>query len=130
MIILDSDYLIAYLRGNEHATAKFRQLQTRGEKMATTCISIYEVLVGERLYGTPTSLETARKLLASLQPLPFEVDAAEQVALLDADLIHKGNRLEILDLMIAAIALANGAMLLTKNHKHFNRVKGLKTDGW
>ena len=32
--------------------------------------------------------------------------------------------------MIAAIALTNDATLLTKNSKHFSRVKGLKTVGW
>ncbi|HIH17073.1 MAG TPA: type II toxin-antitoxin system VapC family toxin [Candidatus Diapherotrites archaeon] len=130
MIILDSDCIIAYLRGKEAATAKLRQLPEQDKEIATTCINIYEVLVGERLYGTPASLDLARKFLASLQPLPFEVDAAEQVALLDAEFIRKGNRLEVLDLMIAAIAVCHEAILVTNNRKHFDRVKNLKTDGW
>ena len=43
-----------------------------------------------------------------------------------AELEIKGERLDDFDLLIAATASVNGFILVTRNTKHFKRIKGLK----
>ena len=130
MIILDSDILIDFLRGTlPGGVERLMELQSQGHTLTTTTISAYEILVGEKLYGTEAAYAKARETLVRLHPLSLDFKAAEELARLDGELTKAGFKLDLKDLMIASIALANGATLLTKNQKHFSRVKDLKTDG-
>ena len=49
---------------------------------------------------------------------------------LKADLEKDGKIIDDADLFIAACALANDAVLVTNNEKHFKRIKGLKLANW
>ena len=42
----------------------------------------------------------------------------------------KGTPLEDADILIAGIAIANDAVLVTRNTKHFARVEGLRLEDW
>jgi tRNA(fMet)-specific endonuclease VapC len=43
---------------------------------------------------------------------------------------RRGTPIGVLDTMIAAHALALGAILITNNQKHFNQVKALQCENW
>lgn len=47
-----------------------------------------------------------------------------------AQLEQQGNRLEDMDLLIAATALANDYTLVSHNIRHFSRIPGLKLEDW
>jgi toxin FitB len=51
--------------------------------------------------------------------LPFDVIAAETYGELVAQLEGEGNAIDVMDAMIAAIVLSNGATLVTRNTAHF-----------
>ncbi len=130
MIVVDSDVLIDFLRGNPTAKNKLEELAGRGETLTTTTINAFEVLRGEILNGDDASYAKAKEFLASFSPIQFDFMAAEVASDLYAELRKAGTPLELADLLIAATAQARDATLLTRNRKHFGRLKGLKTDGW
>ncbi len=65
-------------------------------------------------------------LLNSLyEVIPFTSEQADIGGSIHADLDKKGERLEDLDVLIAAAALTIRATLLTNNTKHFSRIPSL-----
>ncbi len=56
---------------------------------------------------------------------PFDLDAAETYAHLLAATRRSGHTVGVLDLQIAAIALANDSSVVTLNLRDFNRIPGL-----
>lgn len=62
--------------------------------------------------------------------LDLKKDSSSRAGLIYADLRKKGQALDPTDCMIAAIALENNETLLTRNEKHFSKIKGLKIEGY
>jgi predicted nucleic acid-binding protein len=121
MIIADTDVLIDYLEGRPPgAEAVFQAL--RRDQLQTTTINYFELLAGARRRRQQGSV---RALLESIQVLPLDVDAARKAAEVRQQLERSGIGIGIGDSLIAGIALARGATLLTRNKRHFERVLGL-----
>jgi tRNA(fMet)-specific endonuclease VapC len=62
--------------------------------------------------------------------LPFDDAAAEQYGRIRADLTARGLTIGGNDMLIAAIALANGCTLVTHNTAEFSRVPDLVIEDW
>jgi tRNA(fMet)-specific endonuclease VapC len=121
MIIADTDVLIDYLDGRgPGAEAVFQAL--RRDQLQTTTINYFELLAGARRRG---QRESVLALLESIQVLPLDVDAARKAAEVRQRLERSGMGIGMGDSLIAGIALARGASLLTRNQRHFERVIGL-----
>jgi len=69
------------------------------------------------------------EFLLRVEVLPWDSEAAQHYARLRAALEREGEPMGNLDMMIAAQALAAGAVLVTSD-RVFRRVKGLKTADW
>jgi tRNA(fMet)-specific endonuclease VapC len=101
-------------------------------------VLLCSVVVGELIYGALHSGATHRAanlaLVASLQrqfvSLPFDDRAAEKYGEVREHLATMGTPIGPNDLMIAAIALANGLTLVTNNTSEFSRVAGLTLEDW
>ena len=101
-------------------------------------IQLCSVVLGELLYGVYRSPPTHRSknlaLVADLQgrflSVPFDDRAADEFGKIKADLTAKGTLIGPNDILIAAIALANGLTLVTHNTAEFSRVIGLTLDDW
>ena len=121
MIIADTDVLIDYLEGRgPGAEAVFQAL--RRDQLQTTTINYFELLAGAR---RPRQQESILALLESIQVLPLDVDGARRVDEVRQQLERSGIGIGMGDSLIAGIALARGATLLTRNQRHFERVPGL-----
>lgn len=121
MIVADSDVLIDALRGHEAARERV-DLELGTGKLATTVITVFELLAGARTDRERAKVEL---LLAALRPLPMDDAAARCAAEVDRHLAARGQRLAPADTLIAGVCLARSAILLTRNRKHFERVPGL-----
>ena len=62
--------------------------------------------------------------------LEWDWAAAERFGRLKADLERAGTLLAEADLLIAAIALARGAGLVTGNRRHYERIPELSIGDW
>ena len=102
------------------------------EKLAATppsmvCLSV--VTQAELLYGLK-ALPPAHRLHAGVRQflkivriLPWDSAAAEFYAYIRHQLVTKGQTIGEMEMMIAAHALAAGAVLVTNNTKHFKRIR-------
>ncbi len=74
-----------------------------------------------------------RFLLDVVSPIPvlsYDADAARVHAELRTDMEQLGRTLPFVDGQIAAIAMAHGLMLVTRNLKDFNNIEGLRLASW
>jgi tRNA(fMet)-specific endonuclease VapC len=99
-------------------------------------IALCSVVKAELLFGAlrsaqkESNLQLLQKLFAPLHSFEFDDNAAEHYAKIRAYLTMQGNLIGANDLMIAAIAVANKATLITHNTAEFSRVQGLQLADW
>jgi predicted nucleic acid-binding protein len=113
-ILLDSDVIIAWLRGNEPFAESIPELLERGEVLAWTPISVAEIFAGARK-GEERELEN---LFLVLQPIPLSADIGRKAGnYLRAYARSRG--VELADALVAATAHFNRIPLWTLNRKHY-----------
>lgn len=99
-------------------------------------IVLCSVVKAELLFGAlcsaqkESNLQLLSKLFAPLISFDFDNAAASHYAQIRAELTTKGNLIGANDLIIAAIAKANNAILVTHNTGEFSRVQGLTIEDW
>jgi tRNA(fMet)-specific endonuclease VapC len=127
---LDTDLLVAILRGKQEAAKAAHELDQEG-RAATTSINAFELYYGaNKSQQKEQNLKETKKLLVKLEIFPLDHDAVQKAAEIAVQLAEKGQPIDYRDAMIAAVAMQNDAVLLTRNAFHFQRIKGLKTKGW
>jgi tRNA(fMet)-specific endonuclease VapC len=130
--LLDTNTCIGWLRQNQP------RIVARIQAQAPTEIVLCSVVVAELLFGVERS-DPAHRTNAALRvqqlrqqflSLPFDDAAAAPYGRLRADLAARGQTIGGNDMLIAAIALANGCTLVTHNTTEFSRVPGLVIEDW
>ena len=110
----------------------FRKLQTIHPE--DVCIS--SVTYAELVHGVEKSAAVEKNrlalsmLLANMEILDFDVDAADCYGKIRAVLEKKGTPIGPLDMMIAAHAQSLGYTVVTNNVKEFSRVSALQIENW
>lgn len=128
MKFIDSDFIISAFRGNKAATLKYSEL--KNEEVATTVVNEFELLYGAKRNGSYEMLMEHKKLLSELRIFGLDSRASEKAAEIQAELAKTGSQIDVKDLFIAAIVLCNNGTLLTRNVKHFERIRGMKVEKW
>ena len=133
--ILDSDHLSLYQRGHEPLGQ--RLLKTPPDQIAITVVSAEELIRGrlaqvrkttksqERVYAYHWFMKTL-EFLHGFAILTYDAQAEAQFQFLLTQKIRIGTQ----DLKIAAIALSQKAILITRNRQDFERVTGLEFEDW
>jgi len=128
--LLDTNTCVRYLNGRSQA------LFDRLDKMSDDEIAVCSVVKAELFFGAMQSHNPAKTLagqqtfLSRFVSLPFDDMAAEHYGRIRAYLAKQGTPIGPNDLLIAAIALANGLILVTHNTREFGRVTGLQIEDW
>ncbi|MEK7271192.1 MAG: type II toxin-antitoxin system VapC family toxin [Planctomycetota bacterium] len=111
-------------------------IRERFERVAVGDIAISAVTASELRYGAEKSarreqnLQALGKFLLPLPVLPYDAAAVEHYGRIRARLERAGTPIGGMDLMIAAHALALGAVLVTHNVSEFRRVPDLSVEDW
>ncbi|MHC1689104.1 MAG: type II toxin-antitoxin system VapC family toxin [Methanothrix sp.] len=125
MLVFDTTILIDALHRKEAALRKIVELEDAEETIYTTQINALELYKGAYL---PTKsnedLENVKKLLDAFVVLPINDDTYEWFAGLSAELKSRGESINDFDELIAAITIANGAAIVSRDG-HFRRIPGL-----
>jgi tRNA(fMet)-specific endonuclease VapC len=124
MIIADTDVLIDFLRGRGVAARIAAELESRS--VGTTAITAFEIRSGARTARQRSAVDA---LLEAMTILPFGPEEAQVAAEVRQQVESQGLPIGMADYMIAAICISNDGVLLTRNLKHFERVKGLRLAG-
>ena len=121
--MLDTDTASYIIKGRSPAIgAKLRAISP-----ALVCISVMtraELLYGLKRLPPEHRLHLAvRQFLKIVRVLPWDSEAAGWYADIRHQLVSSGKPIGEIDMMIAAHSLAAGAVLVTNNQKHFNRIR-------
>jgi tRNA(fMet)-specific endonuclease VapC len=128
MKVLDTDVCIELLRGNEQVIESRRRTL---DEVATTWITACELSYGAAKSRAPERNQTlVAEFLATLRVVGLDHPAAQMFGRIKSVLERAGNILADADLMIASIALAQGASLVTGNRRHYGRIEGLRIEDW
>jgi tRNA(fMet)-specific endonuclease VapC len=136
MNLLDSDTLTLLTGGHPRVVAR---VLAATDTVGTTVISRIEILRGrfdfvmkaadgQQLQRAQQWLDWSEAELGKLLIVPIDETAAQEF-----DRLRTHNRLRKIgraDLLIACIAIANQATLVSRNLKHFRQVPKLKVENW
>lgn len=130
MYLLDTNTCIQFMNGTSQAVKRHFQQSSPSE------IAVCSVVKAELLFGARHSqrveanLQRLKLFFAPLQSLPFDDRCAEEYAQIRADLTRQGKLIGPNDMLIAAIARAHDAILVTNNTHEFERVANLRLTDW
>lgn len=129
MYALDTSTVVNYFRGRGRVAERLLSRSPREVFLPT--IVLYELEL-----GVEKSVEASRRrnelddLARVIQLLPFGPGEARVAARIRARLEAEGRRIGPYDILIAATALAHGAVLVSHNVDEFRRVDGLQVEDW
>lgn len=130
MYLLDSNVCI-HLLNNRHA-----KIEQHFRNLSPSEIAICSIVKAELLFGArhskkvETNLQLLQHFFSPLCSLAFDDRCAEEYGLIRADLSSQGKIIGPNDLLIAAIARAHDAVLVTHNTREFSRITGLRIEDW
>ena len=129
MYALDTNSVSYFLKGRGRvAEHLFRQPPAN---VGLPSIVLYELEYGAARSQAPADLKVRLDaLLRSLQVLPFGEEEARSAARIRASLEGEGQPIGPMDVLVAATALEQRAVLVTHNTREFRRVKGLQLIDW
>lgn len=121
MYLVDSDWIINFLKGRLDAITLFRLLL--GDGMAISIMTFAEIYE-EIYYGRDqTKYETGfRVLLRDMPVLGINRSIARRYTLVCGDLRARGLLIPQPDILIAATAMYYDLTLVTRNVRHFQRI--------
>lgn len=135
LYVFDTDLLTLYEAG--HPEVSRRVATHPAEQLATTVITVEEQLSGwftllrrggghEKMARVYRRLAETVNFLGQIRIIPFTESAMNRFESLKGTRLNIGN----MDLRIAAIALEEEAILVTRNTRDFRRVPGLVIEDW
>ena len=128
--LLDTNICIFIIN---HRPAAVRE---RFERVAVGEIGVSSVTLSELHFGAAKSARPAKnlralhKFLLPLAVLAYGEDSAERYGPLRSFLEQSGTPIGPMDLMIAAHALSERLIVVTKNRREFERIPGLVVEDW
>jgi len=118
MIVLDTSFLIDYFRG---VKATY-DLVDEGDDIAVTTITYHEILTGLKRKKSKKEEKFFKRFFSEVKILPFDVNAAEESSNIAARLMAMGKVVNALDILIAGIAIANGADKIITRDSDFEEI--------
>ncbi len=124
MYCIDTSVIIDIFRGDENLKEQLAELMH--DPVYISPIVLAELFKGAYLASRPQeALALVEEFLHSVELLPFDERACNIFGKCYAELQKKGEQTQELDLMIASVALAHNAHLVTRNIKDFIKIPGL-----
>jgi tRNA(fMet)-specific endonuclease VapC len=129
MFALDTNTLIYFFKRAGKVTE--RLLATPPAEVAVPSVVVYELEVGIAQSTQPAKRRAQLdEFLSLVIVLPLDETAAKSAAHTQAVLYKAGIPIGPMDSLIAGIALAHNATLVTHNVREFRRVRGLNVVDW
>ena len=128
MICLDTSFILDLFRKRDASIVKLKSLASK--ELASTEVNYFEVLFGvfKRHQFSQNELMPVQNFFNSIKIFSLDNLSAYKAAEIAGELSKKGLTIETNDALIAGICLANNCEIVTKDVKHFSRIKGLKVE--
>lgn len=130
MYLLDTNTCIQFINGTSLS------VRDQFRKHASSPIALCSIVKAELFYGarksnrTDTNLQILEQFCRSFKSLPFDDRCAAEYGQIKATLAQQGLLIGPNDLLIAAIARAHDAVLVTNNTREFSRITALRLEDW
>lgn len=120
-VVVDSDLLIDFLRGNGDGVEIVASLITQ-RRLRLTAITAFELRVGTDFLSRQADILA----LVRGRTIPLDAAAALRGGEVAAALSRQGRPIGFADCLQAGVCLRHEIPLATRNRRHFDRVTGLK----
>lgn len=130
--LLDTNVLSELVRRQPAPSVLQRLAELPLESVATSCICAMELRYGAARHPDGQRLwdRIKQDVLSRIRVLALtEADALRAGELL-AGLADRGTPIGIEDVLIAATALGNDLVMVTRNVRHYGRIPGLSVEAW
>ena len=127
---LDSCTIIEILRSNPTVVNNMLKAVGTKNKIAICSVAYYEIMRGFDKMKPSRKQRIFEQFYSATKHFFLDDKAAEIAAEIYRYLSKRGMKIEDDDIFIAAMTLANDAVLITDNVKHFERVPNLKVVNW
>lgn len=110
---------------------RVRAARLRGDRLGTCEPVIAEMYFGLEL-SSSKAINTARldRAISTLRSWPFDRDAAQEYGRVAAQLQRMGRPMQVVDMMIAAIAFSLGNAVVVSSDTDFLAIPGLTVENW
>ena len=128
--LLDTNTCIYFLnKASDRIIEQFRKFSPSDVRLSS--ITVAELFYGaEKSRAKKNNWAVVEKFVSTFDVVAFDRDSCRKYARVRTLLETSGTPIGPMDLLIAAISLANDFILVTNNTKEFSRVKKLKLENW
>jgi tRNA(fMet)-specific endonuclease VapC len=130
MIYMFDTDIIGYLARGTSVALKKKLEKENPENLALSSVAYAEISYGLEKKGSKSTAAKVHALIDNIRITAFDRAAADMYAKIRAQLERSGTPLENMDMLIAASAMSEGAVLVTHNTKHFKKINDLKIEDW
>ncbi len=124
MPLADTSFLVDLMRRDCGALNLYEAFEEQGIALSTTAITAMELFKGAYISGNRNNQIKVRTLLALFTILPIDETIYEVFGRIAAGLSISGNPIGDFDEVIAAIALCNDGVIITRD-RHFEKIRDL-----
>lgn len=128
--LLDTNVCIHLLNQKHPLILQHFRRHTPAEIVLCSVVKAELLNGARRSQRMEANLQLLKAFFAPLRSLPFDDRCAEHYGQIHADLLTQGQPIGPNYTLIAAIARANDATLVTHNTGEFSRVAGLRLEDW
>lgn len=129
MYVLDTNTLIYFFKNMGQVAERMRTVAP--DDLAIPTVVLFELYVGIAKSQNPAPRKQLLGDFASQSViLPFDQKAARSAAQVRTQLEQSGQPIGPMDVLIAGIAMAQEAILVTHNVKEFSRINSLLIEDW
>lgn len=126
-MVLDTDTISYFLRGNQSVKEKFIEHQN---ELSSTTVNYSELIYGLTKKDNKKYLPKVELIFKNIKLYSFDKKSANTFGVLKASMQKQGIVVADMDLMIASIALSYDEVLISNNLKHFSKIEGLGVESW
>jgi len=127
---LDTNIISHILRGDKGVKQRWRQEESEGNRSIIPLMVYYEVRRGLLANDATNKTRAFEELCAALGVHDLTVSDMNMASIIYADHKNGGTLIDDTDILIAAQCISHGHTLVTRNTRHFERIKGLQLVDW
>lgn len=129
--LLDTGIASDYLNKRNGVFERVRTEQSQGNPVGIAVPVLAELVYGiEKSVTRDANMKLLRGALPTLRLWPFDHDAAFEYGRLHAELLRFGRPMQVIDIMIAAVAITLGNCIVVSKDSDLSAVPGITVVNW
>jgi tRNA(fMet)-specific endonuclease VapC len=131
MIIIDTIFLIDIIKNNPEAIEKYKNIINNEQEACIAALSITEIILGLSSIHAKKDEETRiLDIINNSHIIAITKEIAMKAEYIEKSPIESGNRIGVIDAIIASSALLYIKKLITEKIRHFEKVSELQVENY